>query len=50
MKCCIIIVGVSQRHGHGVGEIPVATPDQVSLQEKHNVGDFARFSLVKAHG
>jgi hypothetical protein len=42
--------GISQKHGHGVGDIPVATPDEVSLQTTANVGDFARFSLVKAHG
>lgn len=42
--------GISQKHGHGVGEIPVATPDEVSLQTTANVGNFARFSLVKAHG
>lgn len=43
--------GYTQRHGHGVGEIPVATPDEVSLQDNSaNIGDYARYSLVKAHG
>lgn len=45
------VSGKTQRHGHGVGEIPVATPDEVSLQDNTaNIGDFARYSLVKAHG
>lgn len=43
--------GTAQKHGHGVGEIPVATPDEVSLQNRDtNIGGFARYSLVKAHG
>jgi len=45
-----LITDEANAHGFGVREIPVATPDEVVLSSTTNVGDYARYPLVKAHG
>lgn len=43
--------GVLRRHGLGVNELPIASPVKVDLfNHNHDIGDRARYPLVKAHG
>ncbi|KAK7099857.1 putative ferric-chelate reductase 1 [Littorina saxatilis] len=42
--------GVLRRHGLGVNELPIASPSMVDLNDYSNIGDRARYPLVKAHG
>ena len=39
-----------RRHGLGVNELPIASPVMVELDAYANIGDRARYPLVKAHG
>ena len=47
---CLMFSGELHRHGLGVNELPVASPVAVDLNGISNVGDRARYPLVKAHG
>lgn len=42
--------GVLHRHGLGVNELPIASPKKVNFNQYDNIGDRARYPLVKAHG
>ena len=49
-SCFSPLAGNLRRHGLGVNELAIASPGMVALTEYHNIGDRARYPLVKAHG
>ncbi|XP_060073504.1 putative ferric-chelate reductase 1 homolog [Ylistrum balloti] len=42
--------GEAAPHRFGVGEIPLSSADEITLSSTANIGDYARYSLVKGHG